>query len=242
MAVIGTVERTRKAAASWSPEFSTMWLPPSRPPVPLIGVSTLSFGCSSNVVTTRRLLPGPRMSSMVTVKNSQPTLVAGNSLMLAQVGGIGVLPPSGGSAGRSSTPSRLGDRVVWAGMAKRDLSPVEALSANPFAALAKLRDQLPEGPPQAEAPPRAEAAAASPRGPARAVVRYQRKGRGGKEATVVEQLKLPQELLEAWCREIKRALGCGGAVEGENLVLGGDQRGRLPELLTAKGVRRVTSC
>jgi hypothetical protein len=30
----------------------------------------------------------------------------------------------------------------------------------------------------------------APRGPSRAVVRYERKGRGGKEATVVEQLAL----------------------------------------------------
>ena len=78
------------------------------------------------------------------------------------------------------------------------------------------------------------------RAPARAIVRYQRKGRGGKEATVVEQLGLTPEQAEAWCSELKRALGCGGGVEGEHLVFAGDQRVRLQELLAARGVRRVT--
>lgn len=124
-------------------------------------------------------------------------------------------------------------------MAKpRDLPPAAALTANPFAALTRLRDELPvgEAPPTAPEPPPAPA-----RGPARAVIRYQRKGRGGKEATIVEQLGLSPEQAEAWCGEIKRALGCGGGVEGEQLVFAGDQRARLPALLEARGVRRITT-
>ena len=108
---------------------------------------------------------------------------------------------------------------------------------SPFAALAGLRDQLPPGDaaPAPAAPPRA----ARP-GPARAVVRYQRKGRGGKEVTLVEKLELPEAELEVWCRELKRALGCGGSLEGGAIALAGDQRPRLPALLEARGVRRVT--
>jgi translation initiation factor 1 len=121
---------------------------------------------------------------------------------------------------------------------RRDLAPDEALTSNPFAVLASLREQLPEGStPSAEPEPEPPAPT---RGPARAVVRYQRKGRGGKEATIVEQLGLEGALLDEWCREFKRALGCGGHVEREQLVFGGDQRARLPALLDAKGVRRVT--
>lgn len=123
---------------------------------------------------------------------------------------------------------------------RRDLQPTEALTSNPFAALASLRDQLPEGPSPPPSPaPEAEAPAPT-RGPARAVVRYQRKGRGGKEATIVEQLGLEAAVLDEWCREFKRALGCGGHVDGEQLVFGGDQRTRLPTLLERNGVRRVT--
>jgi translation initiation factor 1 len=112
------------------------------------------------------------------------------------------------------------------------------LSSNPFAGLAGLRDRLPPGD-QPTAPTPA-AAPAAPKGPARAVVRYERKGRGGKEVTVVEQLGLAPAGLESWCRELKRALGCGGAVEDTAIALAGDQRTRLPALLEARGVRRVT--
>jgi translation initiation factor 1 len=121
---------------------------------------------------------------------------------------------------------------------RRELPPDEALTVNPFAALASLREQLPAGaaPPSPSPEPAASPAA---RGPARAVVRYQRKGRGGKEATIIEQLGLDATQLAEWCRELKQALGCGGNVEGEQLVLGGDQRARVPALLEAKGVRRV---
>jgi translation initiation factor 1 len=121
---------------------------------------------------------------------------------------------------------------------RRDLTPTESLSSNPFAALASIRDELPPG----EAPPSetARPSEKAQRGPARAVIRYQRKGRGGKEATIVEQLGLGPELLDEWCRELKRALGCGGGVEDDRLVFGGDQRARLPAMLEAKGVRRIT--
>ena len=113
-------------------------------------------------------------------------------------------------------------------------------AGSPFAALAGLRDRLPPGEaPRAAAPPAAPPSAA-PRGPARAVVRYERKGRGGKEVTLVDKLGLPESDLTAWCRELKRALGCGGTVEGAVIVLAGDQRTRLPGLLEARGVRRVT--
>ena len=50
---------------------------------------------------------------------------------------------------------------------------------NPFGALREKLGDLPAGP--APAPP------APPKGPARAVVRMERKGRGGKEVTAVEQ-------------------------------------------------------
>ena len=79
-----------------------------------------------------------------------------------------------------------------------------------------------------------------PKGPARAVVRMERKGRRGKEVTVVEQLGLPAAQLDAWLKALKAALGCGGALEGQALVLQGDHRPRVKELLEARGVRRVT--
>lgn len=124
-------------------------------------------------------------------------------------------------------------------MGKRDKKPEPAAPAapfhNPFAALAGKREELPSRPPPAAAPEKAE----ERKGPARAVVRMERKGRGGKEVTVVEQLGLPRAQLEVWLKALKGALGCGGAVEEEALVLQGDHRERLPALLESRGVRRV---
>ena len=106
-----------------------------------------------------------------------------------------------------------------------------------FAALDKLRAQLPPGePPKPKpAPPPVVV-----KPPARAVVRYERKGRGGREATVIEKLELAPDELERWCKELKAALGCGGSVDGDAIVLQGDLRRRLEPVLVARGVRKVT--
>ena len=118
---------------------------------------------------------------------------------------------------------------------KAPLPPAEkGLFNTAFAGLGSLRDALPAGKPPA--PVRAPA----PKGPSRAVVRYERKGRGGKEATVVEQLVLyPRERAE-WLLAMKQALGCGGMLEGEALVLQGDQRARVRAWLEARGVSRIS--
>lgn len=120
---------------------------------------------------------------------------------------------------------------------KRGGPPAGKLGANPFSGLAGLRDSLPAGPAVTATAPAADA---KPRGPARAVVRMERKGRGGKEVTVVDKLGLRPTELEAWCRDLKQALGCGGSVDGELIVLQGDLRTRVPAVLTARGVGKVT--
>jgi translation initiation factor 1 len=112
---------------------------------------------------------------------------------------------------------------------------------NPFGALADLRGRLPEAAkppePQPGAPPKPAAGATSI---PRAVVRLERRGRGGKEVTVVEHLALAPADLEKWLKALKSALGCGGVIEGDALVLQGDQRNRLPKLLESRGVRKTT--
>jgi translation initiation factor 1 len=120
------------------------------------------------------------------------------------------------------------------------------MSNNPFSKLAALRESLPEGaaPTSAsndDAPAQSAHArdAKAKKGPTRAVLRYERKGRGGKEVTLVEQLALDAAGLEAWCRDARKALGCGGSVEGGALVLAGDQRARLAAWLAARGVTQV---
>jgi translation initiation factor 1 len=125
---------------------------------------------------------------------------------------------------------------------------------NPFGALAKLRGEqgsdapadsaAPAAPSPSSAPTRAPASApASPSGGKtipRVVVRMERKGRGGKEVTVLEQLTLTPILRERWLKDLKAALGCGGVIEGSDIMLQGDHRKRLPALLTKMGVKVVT--
>jgi translation initiation factor 1 len=138
---------------------------------------------------------------------------------------------------------------------KRSGGEAPAGPATPFHdAFAKLRDRLPAGgSPPAEpradrtvpgepssSPLHAKRAEGAEVGPARAVVRIERKGRGGKEATLVEKLELPSPALERWLEEAKRALGCGGSVEDGALVLQGDQRERVARWLERRGVRKVT--
>ncbi|MDB4995895.1 MAG: yciH [Myxococcaceae bacterium] len=114
---------------------------------------------------------------------------------------------------------------------------------NPFAVLAERRAELPPGE-AAKTPaatsPDATTPKAEVRGPARAVVRLERKGRRGKEVTVVEHLGLPATELEVWLKALKAGLGCGGVVEGDALALQGDQRTRVEALLVSRGVRKIT--
>lgn len=107
---------------------------------------------------------------------------------------------------------------------------------SPFSQLEGLRDLLPAGVQQNVAPEKPPPKV----GPKRAVVRLEKKHRRGKEVTVVEKLDLKPAELEQWCKELKQACGCGGFVEETAIVLQGDLRSRLPDLLTKKGVAKVT--
>ncbi len=109
---------------------------------------------------------------------------------------------------------------------------------SPFASLGPLRGALPE--PEAVEKPVPSTVPAASRTFPRAVVRMERSGRGGKEVTVIDHLDLTPADREKWLKALKAALGCGGVVEGATLVLQGDHRARLPEILTKRGVKRVT--
>lgn len=121
---------------------------------------------------------------------------------------------------------------------------------NPFASLRTLADPAAVATDAKGAPaPPADGSVLrkSPAAPAvipksipRAVVRLERSGRGGKEVTVVEHLAITPAARDEWLQALKTALGCGGTVEDARLVLQGDQRTRLPALLQARGVKKVT--
>ncbi|MCA8978491.1 MAG: translation initiation factor [Planctomycetes bacterium] len=108
-------------------------------------------------------------------------------------------------------------------------------SSNPFAALRALRDRLPEGPPPDAAPLRAEPDS----GPARLVVRRERKGHGGKTATRVQGFALDESERSALVKEAKRALGCGARWESDELLFQGDLLERVAKWFEARGHRVV---
>jgi translation initiation factor 1 len=111
---------------------------------------------------------------------------------------------------------------------------------NPFGVLESLRDRLPAVPAPKDVPAAPLAVRTGGRTFPRAVVRMERSGRGGKEVTVIEQLTLSAGEREIWLKALKAALGCGGSIEDGALMLQGDQRLRLPALLSARGVKKVT--
>jgi translation initiation factor 1 len=104
---------------------------------------------------------------------------------------------------------------------------------SPFAGLARLKASLPQG---AAAPPVRKERAPPPR----AVLRLERKGRAGKEVTVVEQLELSAPEKSAWLSDMRRSLGCGGTLEEGALVLQGDHRKGVEAYLREHGVARVS--
>ena len=56
----------------------------------------------------------------------------------------------------------------------------------------------------------------------KAIVRLDRKGRGGKSVTVIERLPLPQKEREALLKQLKANLGTGGTVKDTCLEIQGD--------------------
>lgn len=121
-----------------------------------------------------------------------------------------------------------------------DVSGASKPLASPFAGLGELRAGLPVGP--APEPP-ARGQPSIPKDPvarpAKLVLRRERKGHGGKLATRIEGLTLSAEESKAIAVEIRRALGCGAAIDGGDIVVQGDQVDRLVVLLEGRGAKRI---
>ncbi|MFZ1396361.1 MAG: translation initiation factor [Candidatus Promineifilaceae bacterium] len=65
-----------------------------------------------------------------------------------------------------------------------------------------------------------------------------KKGRGGKQVTVMRDFQLSEKDLEALGKQLKKACGSGGTVkEGGIIEIQGDHRDRLAELLQKQGYK-----
>ena len=71
----------------------------------------------------------------------------------------------------------------------------------------------------------------------RAIVRLDRKRRGGKSVTVVEGLTLPSKDREALLRKLKARLGTGGTLKGSSVEIQGDHCDTLIAALAEMGFR-----
>jgi translation initiation factor 1 len=69
------------------------------------------------------------------------------------------------------------------------------------------------------------------------IVRLQRqtKGRNGKPVTLITGVPLSAPELKKLAGELKRKCGVGGSVEGANILIQGDKRPLLKELLEQRG-------
>ncbi len=114
---------------------------------------------------------------------------------------------------------------------KQDL-PEGELFHNPFAAL------RPEGTPAPKEAVEAEARSGEPAPGGKLVVRHESKGRGGKTVTRVTGLA-PGAPLDDLAREVRKALGAGAKVEGEDLLIQGKQVERAAAWLESRGLGPV---
>lgn len=92
---------------------------------------------------------------------------------------------------------------------------------------------LPEG----TEPDTAAAADAGPRQSGKLVVSMEKKGRGGKTATIVSGFTLPAEVVSEVAATLKSKLGTGGSARGGEILIQGDRREDVKRLLKLMGYK-----
>jgi translation initiation factor 1 len=129
-------------------------------------------------------------------------------------------------------------------------APPTTLGHNPFAALQGVRASLPSAPASPSSSTSSSSAASPSPSPSpspapppprefgeKVVVRHERKGHGGKTVTVVSGV-LPAARHDV-ADALKRALGCGARVDGDDVVLQGELVDRAIAFLQARGGKRI---
>jgi translation initiation factor 1 len=130
-------------------------------------------------------------------------------------------------------------------MAKRKREPERAaepsareLTHNPFTALAGIPSPSPTSiSPAAPSAKPAPPAKPAPKFDRKLVIRRELKGRGGKTITRISGL--PPNQRDALLSRLKKKLGCGAVVEGEDVLLLGDLLDRAADWLAEQGAPRI---
>jgi translation initiation factor 1 len=86
--------------------------------------------------------------------------------------------------------------------------------------------------PAAEAAPQQE-----PTEKARLDIIFERKGRGGKTATIISGFAVSDDQVSDIAARLKRKLGAGGSARGGEILIQGDRRNDVLRLLTDMGLK-----
>lgn len=70
-------------------------------------------------------------------------------------------------------------------------------------------------------------------------LRLEKQGRAGKIVTVLYDLNLGVETVEALCRRLQKHCGCGGASTDSEILLQGDMREKVRHYLSKEGFRVI---
>lgn len=97
--------------------------------------------------------------------------------------------------------------------------------------LMALQGDLPEG----DAVPVEETPAEAPH--PRLDIYFEKKGRGGKQATIITGFICSDDELKAVAATLKQKLGAGGSARGGEILIQGDRRSALPAMLAALGYK-----
>lgn len=126
-----------------------------------------------------------------------------------------------------------------AGKGKKDRIPVEADTSPLGISLGALlgKETPPEEAPPSKAQPHTAASSGEGKLPGRAVLSRETKGRGGKTVTRISFRDGTPQDTAALLKNLRTAMGCGGTVDGDDILLQGDQTARAGEWFTARRVK-----
>lgn len=82
-----------------------------------------------------------------------------------------------------------------------------------------------------------QANAAMPNEKARLDIIFERKGRAGKQATIITGFTMSDEQIESLAATLKKRLGTGGSARGGEILIQGDRRRQVLDLLGTMGYR-----
>lgn len=100
--------------------------------------------------------------------------------------------------------------------------------------LSALRDSMPDAP---QEQPEEAPASQEPAQSGRLDIIFERKGRGGKTATIITGFTISDDEIETLAAEMKKRLGTGGSARGGEILIQGDRRADVLKFLSSKGLK-----